>query len=588
MPTNAAAYAELTRLEFYHKLVERLRLERHSFVPSWRELSEFVSPRTSRFVTDDINRGDTRSQKIIRTRASIAWRTLMSGMHAGITSPARPWMRLTVADPDLAEFGPVKNWLHVVTQRMLAVFARSNLYKSLPTLYGSLGLYGTGATAILSDAETTIRTLPFPIGSYMLATDGYQRVDTFAREFKMTVRQLIKRFGLDEDGRTVHWDRFSPTIKNLWELGNTEEWIDVTHVITPNEYFDPDRYEAKYKAYASCYFETGAPKADDRMLEQSGYEEFPILTPRWETTGEDTYGTSCPGMLAIGDVKQLQHGEKRSLQLLDKMVSPPMVAPIEMKAAGGSILPGAMNYTASARAGTDGFRPAYQVTPAFQELEMKQIGVEARINEAFFADLFLMLTYQDSRRGMQPPTAREIDERHEEKLLALGPVLENLNDEALDPLVDRTFREMARQGQIPRPPDELADSPLKVDYISWMAQAQRQIGYAGVERFLFTVNEMAKLDPTVLDKVDRDQAVDEMGTMLGVPPRLIVPDEDVVAVRQARAKAQQTAAAVEQANQAASAVKTLADADTTQPSALTDLSLMGGGGGNFGGTGLLQ
>ena len=44
-------------------------------------------------------------------------------------------------------------------------------------------------------------------------------------------------------------------------------------------------------------------------------------------------------------------------------------------------------------------------------------------------------------------TAREIEERHEEKLLMLGPVLERLNDELLRPLIDRTFNIMVRLSQ---------------------------------------------------------------------------------------------------------------------------------------------
>jgi len=45
------------------------------------------------------------------------------------------------------------------------------------------------------------------------------------------------------------------------------------------------------------------------------------------------------------------------------------------------------------------------------------------IRQAFYADLFLMMAESDRREI----TAREIDERHEEKMLMLGPVLERLH-----------------------------------------------------------------------------------------------------------------------------------------------------------------
>jgi hypothetical protein len=58
--------------------------------------------------------------------------------------------------------------------------------------------------------------------------------------------------------------------------------------------------------------------------------------------------------------------------------------------------------------------------------------VRQRINASFYTDLFLMIS-QSEEQGGSPVTAREIAERHEEKLLMLGPVLERLHDELLGP-----------------------------------------------------------------------------------------------------------------------------------------------------------
>ena len=43
-----------------------------------------------------------------------------------------------------------------------------------------------------------------PAGEYCLATDAQGRVDTVYREFKMTARQLEKRFGKQNLPATVH------------------------------------------------------------------------------------------------------------------------------------------------------------------------------------------------------------------------------------------------------------------------------------------------------------------------------------------------------------------------------------------------
>jgi hypothetical protein len=111
----------------YGTLRARLWADRSSFDSHWRELADFLMPRRTRFWASDRNKGDRRNQNIIDSTGRFAARTLASGLHAGLTSPARPWMKLTTPDPSLAEFGPVKAWLHEVTIRMMTLFGTSNL-----------------------------------------------------------------------------------------------------------------------------------------------------------------------------------------------------------------------------------------------------------------------------------------------------------------------------------------------------------------------------------------------------------------------------------------------------------------------------
>ena len=160
--------AETTK-ERLNKQFAQLESERQSFEPHWRELSDYINPRGSRFLTSEVNRNDRRNTRIIDSTGTMAARTLASGMMSGITSPARPWFRLATPDPEMMDYGPVKLWLEVVQNRMNDMFNKSNLYQSLPQLYGSLGTYSTGAMAVLEDDEDIIRTMPFPIGSYYLA-----------------------------------------------------------------------------------------------------------------------------------------------------------------------------------------------------------------------------------------------------------------------------------------------------------------------------------------------------------------------------------------------------------------------------------
>lgn len=558
-----------TKKQKYERLRTNLENERSSFLSHWRELNDYILPRRGRFQVTDRNRGDRRTKNIIDSTATFAARTLSSGMMSGVTSPARPWFRLTTPDPDLAERATVKDWLHIVTQRMSTIFLRSNWYNVLPTLYYDLGIFGTAAMMIEEDDEDVIRCTSFPVGSYMIANDSKGRVRIFMREFGMTVRQIVERFG--ENGKNM--ENLSTVIRESWENNrNLDNWHDVVHVIMPNPEYDTQKLESKYKPFVSCYYEKA--RQDDLYLEESGYDEFPIFVPRWAVTGEDVYATDCPGMTVLGDVKQLQLGEKRGMQAIEKQINPPLVGPPSMRNFKVSELPGDISWVSESQYQT--LRPLHEVTPQIRDLEYKQDQVRSRIRSGMYADLFLMLAYSDPTRGKQPVTATEVAERQEEKLLALGPVLEQLNQDLLDPGVDRLFAIMLRAGLIPEPPQELEGVPLKVEYISIMAQAQKMIGLSSLERFTGFVGNLALSQANapqsaVWDKIDLDQSIDEYAEMTGVPPRIVVPDEQVAQVRADRAQAEAQQRAVEQATQESVAARNLSQAKTGPDNALGQL-----------------
>ncbi|MCJ5627080.1 portal protein [Klebsiella pneumoniae] len=545
-----------TLKEQLQKQQAQLTNDRSSFDPHWRELSDFINPRGSRFLVTDVNRDDRRNTKIVDPTATLAARTLSSGMMSGITSPARPWFKLATPDPDMMDYGPVKLWLEVVQRRMNEVFNKSNIYQSLPLLYASLGNYSTGAMAVLEDDSDVIRTMMFPIGSYYMANSARSSVDTCFRKFSMTVRQLVMEFGLNN---------VSDSVKGMWDSGNYESWIEVIHAVYPNIDRDTAKLNSKNKPVKSVYYEVGGDS--DKLLRESGFDEFPIMAPRWEVNGEDVYGSSCPGMIALGQVKALQLEQKRKSQLIDKATNPPMVGPSSLRNQRVSLLPGDITYIDQVT-GQDGLKPAYLVNPNTADLLADIQDTRQIINSAYFVDLFMML--QNINTRSMPVEA--VIEMKEEKLLMLGPVLERLNDECLNPLIDRTFSIMARKNLLPPPPDVLQGMPLRIEYISVMAQAQKSIGLSSLSSTVGFIGQLAQAKPEALDKLNVDQAIDAFAEMSGVSPTVIVPQEQVEQVREQRAQQQQQQQMVAMGMAAAQGAKTLSEAQTEDPSVLTALS----------------
>ena len=522
----------------YRKRYESLKSERSTFIPLYRELSDYHLAHRGRFLVNDKNKGHKRNTKQINNSSRLAARTLASGMMSGVTSPARPWFMLSSGDSDLDELTVVKEWLHDVQKVMYKVFSQSNLYNSLHTLYAELGVFGTASMAVNEDFDNVIHCKVFTVGSYCIATNGKGQVDTFYREYEMSVAQVVGEFGIEN---------CSNNVKRLWETGHSEAGINIVHGVEPNDDRDNNNPLAKFKKYRSFYFENGDSltsqantiDANDKFLAESGFDEFPVLAPRWDITAEDVYATDCPAMTCLGDVKALQLAEKRKYQIIDKIASPPLQgnSALRNKVNNNSLKNNEIIWVDNIDQGLvsiygAGFRP--DIGAVKQEIN----DVEQRISRAMYEDLFLMLANSDRRQI----TAREIAEKHEEKLLMLGPVLERLHNELLDPLINRTFNVLQANGVLPPPPPELMEKELNIEYVSVLAQAQRLVATGGIERLAEFAGNLAAVWPEARHKVDATQMVDDFSNALGVNPKQVRSDDavsEIIAQEQAAAAAQQ-------------------------------------------------
>lgn len=534
----------------------QLKTERASWWAHWKEISDYLLPRSGRFFIQDRNKGWRRHNNIYDNTGTRCLRVLAAGMMSGMTSPARPWFRLGTADHELMKYAPVKLWLNDVTTIAHAVFQRSNTYRALHSIYEELGAFGTAASIVTPDYQNVIHHYPLTAGEYCLAVNWKGEVTTLYREFQKTVHELVAEFGID---------KVSPTVKNLYDRGSLDQWVTVIHAIEPRTDRDPSKRDNQNMAWKSVYFEVGGKPGE--VLRESGFRRFPALCPRWATSGGDIYGNS-PGMEVLGDVKQLQHEQLRKAMGIDYKTKPPLQVPASMKNRDVETLPGGISYV-DMTGPSNSIRTAFEVNIDLSHLLNDIQDVRERIRGGFYADLFLMLQNDYSGRM----TATEVAERHEEKLLMLGPVLERLQNELLDPLVEMTFDQIMESGIMPPPPAELQGHEINVELVSMLAQAQRAVGTNSIDRYVQHIGMVAQFKPEVLDRFDADKDAEIYADALGIDPQIIVPEDQVQAIRKQRAIAaqqqQQAAMAEQQANTAAK----LASAKTGQDSnALTDIT----------------
>lgn len=503
-------------------------LERSTWEPRWRDVVEFQQPMLGMFDVSQTNQGTRKDFSIYDNTATKDGQVLASGLMSGMTSPARPWFKNGLPNKELAERPAVKAWLHKIDVLMRAVFAQSNTYNTLHSMYMELGAFGTGVSIVEDDFENMIRHHPCTIGEYALGVDEHGRVDSLARPRRMTVAQLVRKFGFKNCSRQV---------QEAWNNKRLDGWVDIMHIVQPRDFAErtPGAKDAKSMAWGSYWFELGSAKNDDPgdgLLLNSGVPKFNVLAARWDVKPGSVYGHS-PGMQCQGDVRQLQFEQLRKAQAIDYMVNPPLQVPTALKGQGANRLPGGLSYYDAQTPGA-GVRSLYDVNLRLDHLLGDIQDIRMRIDASYYKDLFLMLSSMAPDARM---TATEVAERHEEKLLMLGPTLERLHNELLSPLIELAFARLVATGVMPPPPPELQNMELEVEFISVLAQAQRAVAASGADRLLTAIGNLSQFWPNARHKVNVYQAIDDYADMFGVNPEVIVSDDDATAAAETEAQA---------------------------------------------------
>jgi len=568
-------------------LFATLEAERSTHRTYWRDLLDYVNPQRGRFTVTDSGKGTRKNQKIINSRASDDLTILKAGMMATITNPTTQWVRLTVEDKEIAENGEAKAWLGDTSKIINDIILKSNTYRNLPIVYGDMATVAIGALLVEEDFDDVIRTYPIPIGSYMVAVDDKGRVNTYAREFRYTVQEVVMKFGIPNGEpfvlENINWDNISSKVKDLWERSEHLAWVDVVHMVMPNMDYNPDKLDAKYKRFASVYYERGSSGTlsarDNRdqagvsqglFLRESGLDMFNILVPRWETTGEDAYGTNCPAMKCHGDSRSTQTMEKRKSQAHELQVNPAMIFPVSMRKKKNSTLAGSRLFADAETMRGGGIRKAFEFNFDSSGIREDIREAEMRIDAAFHRDAFAPISGQPIQGT--PPSAAEVNARLSESRLKLLGANQNIQDDLLEPFVDLVFFHANNQGKIPEPPKILEEMELKVEFIGVMAQAQKAIALGSLREFTDYALMLASVEPSAMDKIDTDQLLDEYHEGAGISTKIIISDEEVLEKRLEQQQAMQAQQQMEQMQAMAGTAKDLSQADMSGDNALSAIT----------------
>jgi hypothetical protein len=561
MPTAPVRSAK-DRKEIWMQRLNREKLVYESFRRHHYELQTNIQPRRGRHLQggkEKTNDGRRRNGNIIDSTARLALRALRSGLMAGMSSPMSEWFRMTSWDDELLSWAPAREWLYRAERFNYEVLERSNAYGAFGNAYENCGLFGVSAYGSFEDNRTVVFYDPYSVGTFVFTVDHRGNPNGFYHEYEMTATQMYASF---EEKNLTH------SVKKAYKDCDETTMFPILWVIEENDTRMPGRYDKLNRPFRSVRFQMY--EANDLILEESGFHEFPIMIPRWDLEHTDKWPINCPGMDALGDVMACQRMQTDKLQQLDYRVTPPMRAPKHLQFSPASLLPGHISYYDTAQ-GAGQFEPLYQVTQGIDDIRQEILETNQRIDKAFFADLWQMLAALDSAGLDRQRTATEIAMRHQEKIMMLAPVLYSFSNDMHRPTIMLQTQRGIRAGILPPPPEELVRAGLKIDLVSVLAEAHALITAGGIERFNGFLGPVVGVVPSVLDVVDWDAQARKYAELTNQPNDMLRRPEEVDEIRAEREAQEQAMRQIAMAEQGAQAAKTLGDTKVTTDTALGQL-----------------
>jgi len=496
---------------------EKLKSDRSHWEEQWREIAAFVLPRKGHIAGDYQNAGVRNNYRAYDATAIHANELLASGLHTMLTNPSTKFLGLFTGNELVDENEAFKTWADKSSNVIHNVLNNSNFQTEVHENYLDLGSFGTTSLRIEEDKDDHVRFYAEPITEVTIDENSKGLVDTTFREFTWTYRQIVQEWGIEVLSMNQHREY----------LKDQHKEVTIVHAILPRKEVDA-QLGSKGMPVASFYID----KTEKKLFHESGFREFPTAVPRWTKITGEMYGRS-PSFKALPDIKMINQMKKTTIRSAQKVVDPPMQAPDDGISLPIHSNPNAMNYY---RAGTkDRIEPILtggRVDFGYQAMADQRNS----IREAFFID---QLQLQD---GPQM-TATEVQQRTEEKLRVMGPILGRQHNEFLKPVIERVLKILIRKGLIEPAPVIVAKENVQVQYISMIAKAQKAVDAETLNRVIQSIAPLIEARPEIMDNFNSDAIVKHNARMLGLPEKLLVSDSEKQKVRSNRAemvKQQQT------------------------------------------------
>lgn len=490
-----------------------LERERRPYEDVWQKIGDsLIGMREFKSVQTKAKRRDI---DIYDTTALNMKTMLSAGLHSLLSNPGTEFFNLRPIKPDLMEVDAVALWLEQVENRMYSVFQRprSRFSTQMHEVYGDLVGFGTGAIFVAADPKIDVLFSARPLSELFVADDNAGRIDTVMRKYRFTARQAVQEWG----------DNAPERCRQAIERGRgVEEEFDFLHVVIHSS-------EAGNDAYGDHEWSSFDVDPDKKeILSRGGYHEMPYIVARWEKDSGETYGRG-PSWNALAASRMAGKMKQAVLQAGQMAARPPMLMDDDGVGVPTAVRPGAIFH---ARAGG-------QLNPPIQFLDYRgnvNIATELirderqAIQEAYHHELLQLIRNPNM-------TATQVLEISAQIQRVLAPILGRIQEELIEPVIDRVYGIMLRSGMLPQPPREVEGQELRIEYISPVARAQKEGDLKAVGDMVSFIGQIAQMDQDVMKIPNLDAIVRFIAKNRGVPPSLVHTQEEVQQMKEAEREA---------------------------------------------------
>jgi hypothetical protein len=533
----------MNKVERILKIYSSLTLDHTANASLWQELAEYILPRKSDML-GPTTPGAKKTDKVFDSTAIHGNELLAAAMQGTITNHATKWFGLRMRNDELNGIKAIKEWLEDCSQRMFHAFNQSNFHSEVHESYLDLGAFGTAGLFMEERPSEGSKFFPgfnfraMSLKEFCIAEGRDGRVNAVYRKFALDLYTAFKMFGkklLEGDPELV--DKL---------LTKPYEKYEILQCVYPRDFPDP-RKGGKGMLWESVHILLKGR----RIIKEGGYEEFPFMVPRWSKASGETWGRG-PGNTALPDIKTLNRAVELTLKALAKSIDPP-IGVLDDSVVGNTV-----DMTAG---GVNVIRDKNAIESLvtrgewdFANLEIETL--KGAIMRVFFADQLQL------QEGPQM-TAHEVSVRYELMQRLLGPTLGRLEQELLNPLIERAFGMMLRAGALLPPPGELTEAigqgeEIDIEYESPLALAQRAQELQGIERAISLLAPLAEIKPEIIDNFDFDKLARHTSVLAGMPSKILNDMKKIKELRDGRNRAREEQKAMDDEQQGSQTLKNLA------------------------------